>query len=118
MAVGISGHEAQIIARFVGLRPAKVPKMGNDLVNRVRSSFSGVPCTFLKDNECTIYSVRPLACRVHLSTEIDARPCEVNDGVEMVHYVNLRQLEYVGARLFARSHGYADIREFFPHTTP
>lgn len=35
---------------------------------------TNIPCVFLEDGECSVYSLRPLACRGHHS--MDAGPCE------------------------------------------
>jgi len=117
MAVGITGYEAELIGRYTRRKPAKPPPFdGSSVAHRVREKFTLVPRTFLNTdtNECTIYPVRPLACRLHMVAEESSKACEFYEGAQTVNYINVRTLEFAGAILFAQHKGYGDIREFFP----
>lgn len=63
--------------------PADI-KFPNDLYKansefRIKAYSSRISCPFLIDNLCSIYEVRPLACRTHIQTE-SVHICE-NDGL-------------------------------------
>jgi Fe-S-cluster containining protein len=47
------------------------------------SPSSGDKCTFLKDNECTIYDIRPVACRNHVVVS-PPELCMANSNVENI----------------------------------
>lgn len=79
--------------------------------------FYGVPCIFLRENSCSIYSERPLACRVSnnigaspffCNSEIPASESEVHSiSVDGVWDSYFHVAKSANARL-------GDIREFFP----
>ena len=50
-----------------------------------------VPCPLLVDHECSIHKVRPVACRCHHSTDIDAcRRAFINpDQVQIPHFLDV-----------------------------
>jgi Fe-S-cluster containining protein len=73
-----------------------------------------VPCPFLgKDKECTIYSVRPFACRSNHSLEDTPEPCDVFAGSHPVGQLNLQNFHYACAKTFLHE-SFGDIREYFP----
>lgn len=52
----ITKQEASLISEYTGVKP-KIPKRARDLFSNPD------PCPFLKKGICSIYPVRPLACR-------------------------------------------------------
>jgi|GEM_PF-1833650 len=50
-----------------------------------------VPCPLLVDHQCSVHAVRPVACRAHHSTDIDAcRRGFINpDQVQIPHYLDV-----------------------------
>lgn len=121
MAADVTRHEAQIIARFTGRKIAKqeeevldTPAAVREAIERTRARWTRVACTFLApDGSCSVYEVRPLACRLHHSLEDDADRCDsfrYPGGI--VASANLTALLVViGDQLGPR---WADIREWFP----
>ncbi|SHH63215.1 YkgJ family cysteine cluster protein [Ferrimonas marina] len=90
------------------------------------------PCPFLKDGECSVYEVRPLACRMKLSGD-DPAMCEPFEGshqlvaaqpaflhlysafVDLSHqYVNQVYGQVSGEDMFGVGRHAGDIRQFFP----
>jgi Fe-S-cluster containining protein len=60
----------------------------------------GLPCTFLTDNKCEVYPMRPFACRVYNSTDREA--CKPPGGksvasVILHHDAMFKRLSYVHA---------------------
>jgi|HubBroStandDraft_2_1064218.scaffolds.fasta_scaffold193575_2 Fe-S-cluster containining protein len=111
MATTISRHEAEEIGKRVNRTPKKVTALLNREAQIKR--FSGKPCPFLKDNACSIYDIRPIACRIHHSIEESADPCDISKGVRDVAQVDLMKIaDSVSMVTFPASLG--DIREYFP----
>lgn len=79
------------------------------------AKYHGVICPFLKNNECSVYFARPMACRLHFSVADDAELCnlETNPGAK-VPYFNFHPWIQVSALIFLKEGRLvADIREFF-----
>ena len=119
-SVVMSDWEADRIAKFtkrkIGEFAGYVPEEnGRD---KLVAKFTGVRCPFLvvETGACSIYSVRPFACRLHFSMADDKEPCDIikNPGAT-VPYFNFNDLEYLIGFLFVGDNcKYGDIREFFP----
>lgn len=117
-AVIISDWEADRIAKqvkrkitdFIGYEPEEG---GRD---KMVQKYMGKPCPFLKANVCSIYEVRPFACRLHYSVAEDALNCDIISQVgARVPYFNFQNLEQLLAYLFVGDNcKFGDIREFFP----
>jgi Fe-S-cluster containining protein len=71
----------------------------------------GVPCPFLRGGECSVYAVRPLACRLHHVVEDDAAKCGPGKAQKPVS-LEMKEFDAARAELF-REEPFADIREFF-----
>jgi hypothetical protein len=76
------------------------------------------PCTFLVNNECSIYENRPTVCRVHYSLDVDALMCELtppeSKAVPFLNDMNyqltlLKLIQSVGV-----VPSVAEIRELWP----
>jgi Fe-S-cluster containining protein len=79
-------------------------------------AYEGVPCTFLRGGECSIYPFRPLACRMHISVAPDDEPCRLLPGEPVrVPYADMRGEQGVYAGMFdGKSADLADLRDWFP----
>ncbi|CAN7761219.1 YkgJ family cysteine cluster protein [Pseudorhodoferax sp. LjRoot39] len=125
ISVTISAVEAAVIGRHVGVKPAQ-PENAVKLqeLQELQNAFSEVqaisartepsPCPFLVDNACSIYEVRPVACRLLLSLDDDELLCRLIPGQAVpVPYANSDQLKtlYLMAQVASPL---ADIRDFFP----
>jgi hypothetical protein len=97
------------IAEFKGYNPETDSR--EELTNR----YTGQPCTFLVNNECSIYEVRPFICRTHLSVADDFTPCDIkNNPGASVPYFNFGELNMLQGILFVQEGcKFGDIREFF-----
>lgn len=72
------------------------------------------PCPFLANGRCSVYAVRPMACRLLLNLDDDELLCRLVDGTPIpVPYADSRRLQalYLLAQPGAEL---ADIRAFFP----
>jgi Fe-S-cluster containining protein len=72
------------------------------------------PCPFLRAGRCSVYEVRPMACRTLLNLDDDDLLCRhAEEGPADVPYADATKLK---AFAFMAQPGtqYADIREFFP----
>ena len=121
MATNISAYEAKVIGRFIGRDPKRlrregkaVPALGDEL--RIR--FTGVPCPFLKEGRCAVYTVRPLACRIHHTMRDDESDCRLRldaagNAINRTPSLNLSPVGMASAAIFDGG-DFGDIREFFP----
>lgn len=117
MAVGVSEREAELIASHIGRRAAVIEAGPEAALRRLDENvkrYQRVACPFLgKDNDCTIYHVRPMACRTHHSLEDSPAPCDLFGGPAPIKSFNFRAIDTAVADLdLYRAFG--DIREFFP----
>lgn len=114
IAALISDVEAQRIGEAIRRKPAKVGAFPPDVEGQ-RDKYFGVPCTFLKGGRCSIYEVRPLACRLHFNMADDPFFCSTAIAPQnsLVPALNLHGVDKA---LFVMTFGspLADIREFFP----
>lgn len=111
-AVAISQWEAQRISEFSGVPMGQVH--ANALRDNIVAEFSGVACPFLKDDFCTIYDVRPMACRMHFNMSDDPSLCDIkNNPGASVPMFNFLPMEFAAATLLVEL-PFADIRNFFP----
>ena len=124
--VTISGKEAQLISRAIGRAAVNEPRNAvpvQDLVDvdtvtsasaRLQQWGTGTACPFLVDDACSIYDVRPLACRVLFNLDDDDLLCQ--HGAEPpadVPYADSRMLRAL-ALAAQPAETLADIRDFFP----
>jgi Fe-S-cluster containining protein len=116
VAVVISAAEAAYVGDRIGRAPADIRESRLPDVK----GFSGTtPCTFLRENRCTIYEHRPLACREALNFDEDEYWCRPENWskpgaiVPKPTVAGLRDAYRVAS---AAKSGtvVADIREWFP----
>lgn len=117
IAVAVPSPEAELIGQLIGRPPAAVES---------RSDFTGFdygyhnPCTFLKNNECSIYAHRPLACRIQFSVDVDNLLCRLTppNSVSVPYFDNTSlNMALVQVCMQTARPKLADIREYFPSAT-
>lgn len=116
ISVGLSGAEAQIIGRAIGVEPATNVSSHGDREALVKHYF-GEPCPFLSNGGCSIYDHRPVACRLHFSLDRDGYFCRTSIAPEesIVPNVNLESYWMIYGLIAAQmSRDEGDIRLFFP----
>jgi Fe-S-cluster containining protein len=134
-AVGVTEPEAKLISDHLGkplVKPevnyltqikaqaeangGKLDPKDTELRDEEVVKYAGKPCTFLaKDGNCSIYEVRPMACRTYFSIEADNRPCQysLNSGGKVI---NPNTSQFVLAQVVALGEQHmADIRDWFPN---
>ena len=67
----------------------------------------------LKSNQCSIYEVRPLACRLQYSLADDDKPCVIGNLEAKVPYLNMSDRKAAGVLVLGPDMVYADIRDWF-----
>jgi Fe-S-cluster containining protein len=126
-------QEAELIGRKIGVKPRRLE--GITQPHEIGAGYDN-PCPFLKDNACSIYEWRPLACRQLFNMDRDALLCElIGDEASKVPYLNMGDYQLAlaqmtisrreivgrdartglprpGVEMIAPAVG--DIREFFP----
>lgn len=117
MAVTILDEEARRIAQFLGKRYVKqarckdiveVAEKGDMMVQK----YVRVPCPFLKAGKCSIYEVRPFACRLHHTVSPTNDCCDLT-VLQVTPAVNLGFLERTHAFILFHQ-AFGDIRDYFP----
>lgn len=114
----ISDWEAEQIAKFTGRKRGRGKRAAvenADMVSKVQKKYIGKTCPFLKENLCSIYMVRPQACRLHFSMADDPFPCDtVKNPGATVPYLNVMPWQQIAFALFAGAgNGFGDIRDYF-----
>lgn len=113
VSVYLTDYEAQYIAYQ--------QRIDVNLDKEKAGDYTDQPCTFLKDNECSIYEDRPLACRVYgtfdsadycadptyPSHQIIAVGAPGDGGLDAANHVALFLMQCSGFK-------YKDIRQYFP----
>lgn len=123
IAVAVSQSEAIAISKEIGV-PLQRPSQSRtlrDLAERGEqgqaedaSRFTGVPCTFLRDDLCSIYDSRPLVCRTQFNMDRDELLCRLVEGAAVpVPYFDNTALKAISMQAFGFNAVYADIREWF-----
>lgn len=117
LAVPVASSEARLIAEATG-RAAASPtgdaRMSDEDWKAIERAALGTPCPFLRDQACSIYSLRPFACRTHISLDDDDLLCRLVPGVAVpVPYADATRVVAHFLMSFP-SDAVADIRAFFP----
>lgn len=107
--VKISQAEAQAIGKAIGRAPLRSEAHGAEPMPG-----DWKPCTFLKNNRCSIYAHRPAVCRSHLNIDQDELLCRPLPGARVpVPYLDVTPHVMVSVELAGQSR-WADIRQWFP----
>lgn len=113
MNVTISSMEAGRLAQFSGKSINRVDRH----IYHETSRFAGVACPFLVENTCSVYEIRPYACRAHVSFDATAYWCEperaYEEGMGMVSFDGAKSA-YLAVLAKVPDSRFADIRDFFP----
>lgn len=114
MAVTISSHEAELIGKAIGVPPRNA-QMNLDQASMVEQ-YMNVPCTFLKDGECSIYEHRPLPCRTHFNVSSFPQLCDtVKHPGQDVPNLDFRNVWMVDNIISLEDNcTFNDLRVFFP----
>ncbi len=117
-AVFISKAEATEIAKFTGREMADVgvPLIESiGLIEESREKYTTKPCPFLKDGSCSIYEVRPIACRVNINLSKQSSLCDtVNHPKASVPYAAIDGFHDNILMALGLMHPAEDIRGWFP----
>lgn len=118
MAVGISTYEAHLIGKHIGVAPVN-HRTDLDGIPGSITGFMNVPCPFLKNNECSVYEVRPVACRTHFNLSEFPDLCDIkNYPGNTVPGPNFTSVWGAQVRIHGDTSEFGDIRHFFPGTYP
>ncbi len=119
VAMGLA--EAEMLGRAIGRKPKK-----NVSRNRQPGHYDSqpygyhTPCTFLVNNECSIYEHRPLACRKLVNADIDDLLCQLIPPLAVpVPYLDRTEFDFANVAICTSGSSVpksADIREYFPKT--
>jgi hypothetical protein len=118
IAVAVNQAEAQIIGEHIGQLPEHPANRGMEgrdgFAEFVPLGYEN-PCPFLVDNQCSIYDVRPSACRLHFSLDISPDICKLDEARPVLLYGHIN-IDMLGVYAAGGPHDcvIADIREFFP----
>jgi Fe-S-cluster containining protein len=130
IAVLVAEPEAIEIGQAIGRVPQQVNPQrsitGAELLSedpaaldrheQLQAEFFGQPCPFLDSaGACTIYQVRPMACRHHISLDDDDLLCRpVRGGSVSVPKVDRRVAQAVYLMVLGLDKRVADLRDWFP----
>lgn len=110
--VMILAGEAERLAEATGRPMTGLPIRDPRTINR--DAYMGEPCPFLVDNACSVYEVRPLACRLHHNLGYDPSVCDVSVVNVVPMFNSFRWFELGYAYLAGNKEAVGDIRDFFP----
>lgn len=118
--VVVTQREALRIEAYSGRKAERLPnaneepQVGLDRMRDNMGRYNGVACPFLGDaDECTVYPVRPIACRTYHSLNPTPGPCDVRTGVHEIPRFGFQSID-MGVSLLDLRDPFGDIREFFP----
>ena len=111
-SVAVSQIEAQIIGEAIGLAPRNVEQRQS---REETQHYHRQPCPFLKEAKCSIYPIRPMACRLMFNMADSPYFCntEIDPEDSHVTQLNLKDVEFTFTGTFLNG-GFADIRDYFP----
>lgn len=118
MNVAITEFEANLIADYARRPIINFPDPKIYMETFREDEFATVPCTFLIEGKCSIYPVRPLACRLHHNLAQDESNCIIKpmlENMEPTPSLNLNEISFWFVNLALRNNeAIGDIRHFFP----
>lgn len=114
--VALTQTEADMIGIAIRRTPRRVARLQDPReVERQEGAYGyHTPCPFLKNNECSIYEHRPLACRSLVNADIDDLLCRLTEPPgPPVPYLDRVDFDVTYVKICG-SPKTADIREYFP----
>lgn len=113
-AVSVSGIEATWIHQKTGLPMKSGISRNLDGLEAMRHEFFGKPCPFLKSGTCSIYEVRPIACRLSMSIAHSPYFCDTQIPAELSAVPALNMNEFwLAYGMLSLKTDIGDIRDFF-----
>jgi Fe-S-cluster containining protein len=109
--VEISSLEATSISNFSGRAARPIQKT----IMRKDDPYRGSPCPFLVQDSCSVYEVRPLVCRNHVSydaTNTACLPTHIDEDRPMLRFGGLLNA-WIEVSSKQDNFVVADIRDFF-----
>lgn len=100
--------EAELIEKRTGRKRFREKHPAED--------FTGLPCVFLKDGECSIYEVRPMVCRKHVALTNSPYWCAPErSGSIRLPMANFSQVNAAFDHVIEKDgrHEISDIRQIF-----
>jgi Fe-S-cluster containining protein len=120
IAVTITQTEAEVIGAATQIKPVQLKPADLDSVDSLRKdigNYRNVACPFLQHHRCSVYAVRPSACRAHHSLNNDNEQCKMSVPSEesSVPSFNLKTPLFALAHLsLVVKESVGDIRDYFP----
>lgn len=106
--------EAERIGQHIGRAPQALTGIP-DSPEAAVDAHNGEPCPFLKDHQCSIYEVRPLACRMHANIGDSPFFCDTSIPSEQTIVPSLdANAFWQGVVVTFGIDAHRDLREFFP----
>lgn len=108
----ITAAEATLIANSSGRKMASPA-----FTSHANREYIGASCNFLKEGRCSIYDVRPFACRTYYSVDSDPESCRiVPSAPDLTAPILDSQALYEAFATVVQEHilSVADIRDWFP----
>jgi len=116
--VAMSPTEAEMLGRAIGRKPRKNVAYTHEPGYYDKQPYGyHTPCPFLRNNECSIYEHRPLACRKLISVDIDDLLCRLTEPPgPPVPYLDRTLFDFANVAVSSAGANpkSADIREYFP----
>jgi len=116
----IKQHEADKIQEYTGRKAQRLAVRSQNQWLEAGQKFAGELCPFSKNNECTIYEVRPIVCRTHNNFVNDVSRCDVTNPDSKIKPIlsfnaDLVEVPYDElARELYGEEAIGEISEFFP----
>ncbi|MDE5270256.1 YkgJ family cysteine cluster protein [Pseudomonas aeruginosa] len=114
IAVAIHEVEADIIAEATGRKRTQSPS--GEPVGELANRYFRQPCPFLKQNACSIYNSRPMACRLHFSISGTNAMCDTRIAPVDSTAINLNLNDFwFGYMSVMHVSPMEDVRHYFPN---
>ena len=123
ISVMLSRAEAKVIANETGARFNEAAgqitlndtQECQDALEAITRQTYGQACTFLREGSCSIYSSRPLQCRLLLNMDDDDLLCQlIENGDSNVPYLNTTEHHIASVTVLGAHQDYDDLRNWFP----
>lgn len=129
MAVAVSDFEASMISLYLNRSKQEMAGVSIDRYSEPSNTeatvkkYTGVACSLLgEDGKCTVYPVRPIACRTHHNLAMDETNCIIvtKDGEPLPTTPSLNLNHFLSIHTWVFIEGnvkFADLRDWFPAQT-